>query len=80
MDHFFDSWCNFQVRDCSVNNSGLLLNILIFYFFVKIQKNLGKKEEKNQTKTKSAETISGVTKDNQKNAEEIRDIVKKFTK
>ena len=29
--------------------------------------------------TKSAETISGVTKDNQKNAEEIRDIVKKFT-
>ena len=30
--------------------------------------------------TKSAETISGVTKDNQKNAEEIRDIVKKFTK
>lgn len=30
--------------------------------------------------TKSAETISGVTEDNQKNAEEIRDIVKKFTK
>ena len=30
--------------------------------------------------SKSAETISGVTKDNQKNAEEIRDIVKKFTK
>lgn len=30
--------------------------------------------------TKSAETISGVTKDNQKNAEEIRDIVEKFTK
>lgn len=30
--------------------------------------------------SKSAETISCVTKDNQKNAEEIRDIVKKFTK
>jgi len=27
MDHFFNSWCKFLVRNCSMNNSGL--------FFVK---------------------------------------------
>ena len=35
-----------------------MTNILIFYFFVKIQKNLGKKEEKNHRKEKEAENAS----------------------
>ena len=36
MDQFLDSWCSYQFRYCSVNNSGLIIGIgyLILFFIV----------------------------------------------